>query len=62
MSVERCFGGFAGSKSAPAAMGGERSFADPWVVPSGAISQLRRGVWGRGLGKMRLVGAHQPVL
>ena len=28
MSFESCFGGFTGSKSAPAAMGGEPTFAN----------------------------------
>ena len=46
MSFEGCFGGFASSKSAPAAMGGERSFAaadgsDGWapkaVVPASRL-------------------------
>jgi hypothetical protein len=55
MSFESCFGGSAGSKSAPAAMGGLPTFADPvangWVAPKAAIR-------GTATGKARLLCKH----
>jgi hypothetical protein len=49
MSFESCFGGFAGSKSASAAMGGEptlwRFRPDDASAPIAAIERTRRSNW-----------------
>jgi hypothetical protein len=47
MSFESCFGGFAGSKSAPAAMGGKGSFAPVPVNGGNApIAVVHEGING----------------